>query len=91
MNAKNILLTHFSARYPKFPPEFGIVDPSTPSSPRSRSRSPPRPPVVAAAFDCSKFRIGDMWKLSMYMPAIEQCFHETKEEGEDEEVVASEW
>lgn len=81
MHARNILLTHFSARYPKFPPEFGVKD----------VRGAPGAPVVAAAFDCSKFRIGDMWKLSMYMPAIEQCFSETKEEGDEDEVINTDW
>lgn len=79
MNACNILLTHFSARYPKFPPEFVVKE--------HRGSAP----IVAVAFDCSRFRIGDMWKLSMYMPAIEQCFMETKEEEGEEEIVQASW
>lgn len=81
MNAQNILLTHFSARYPKMPP----VD-TRPPSPSGRSRGP----TVALAFDHAKIRIGDMWKLGIYFPAIERNFAEAAaEEGDDEQDTAT--
>ncbi|EIW77124.1 hypothetical protein CONPUDRAFT_139171 [Coniophora puteana RWD-64-598 SS2] len=70
MNARNTLLTHFSARYPKMPPSVLGHAAST--------------PVLALAFDHGTIRIGDMWKANAYLPAIEQSFVDTQaEEGED--------
>jgi hypothetical protein len=49
MNAKKILLTHFSARYPKMPPQFVDLDrtasPTTPTKPLTAlfRSSPPSP------------------------------------------------
>ncbi|KZT20914.1 hypothetical protein NEOLEDRAFT_1172230 [Neolentinus lepideus HHB14362 ss-1] len=71
MNAENILLTHFSARYPKMPPS--LTSEST-------------HPTIAVAFDHARIRIGDMWKLKAYLPAIEGSFEES--EDTDEEVLA---
>jgi len=70
MKAENILLTHFSARYPRTPPST-IIDPN---------EAP-----VGLAFDHASMRIGDIWKLNSYLPALEQSFVETKEEGEDDD------
>ncbi|KAG2355809.1 hypothetical protein BDR07DRAFT_1425171 [Suillus spraguei] len=73
MNAQNILLTHFSARYPKMPP--------------SVSERQAGDPVVALAFDHANIKIGDMWKMSAYARAIEQSFIDiTDIEGEEPEV-----
>jgi ribonuclease Z len=68
MNAENVLLTHFSARYPKMPPA-GIPMPSTNSGTS-------REPVLALAFDHASIAIGDMWKMNLYLPAIEQSFRD---------------
>jgi len=76
MNAENILLTHFSARYPKMPPS-GLASPAVNLQGREL--------VVALAFDHTNITIGDMWKLKFYMPAVEQSFKDTIEEGDDEE------
>ncbi|KAJ6561082.1 hypothetical protein DFH09DRAFT_1035940 [Mycena vulgaris] len=77
MNAQNVLLTHFSARYPRMPPAVGIARPS--SSPGARE------PVVALAFDHANLTIGSMWKLNMYLPVIQQTFADTSEEEDEEE------
>lgn len=65
MRAQNILLTHFSNRFPKTPQ---LVTESDPSS-----------PTIAVAFDNSPVRIGDMWKLAYYLPAIEQSFLDSED------------
>lgn len=70
MNAENVLLTHFSARYPKMPP-----------SAFSETSFP-----LAIALDFARMNISDLWKLNAYLPAIEHCFIETAEEDEAEEV-----
>jgi ribonuclease Z len=57
MNARNILLTHFLARYPKMPPSI--------------SEHQAGDPVVAFAFDHANIKIGDMWKMGAYARAIE--------------------
>ncbi|KAG6877546.1 hypothetical protein C0993_006239 [Termitomyces sp. T159_Od127] len=81
MRAEHILLTHFSARYPRMPP-----------SALQHPRNGDFRPIVALAFDHANFRIQDMWKTSYYLEALEQSFQETlAEEGdaEDEEAEAS--
>ena len=81
MNAKNLLLTHFSTRYPHMPAYL-----SRPGSPaRGRKSSGGEGPVVALALDHARVRVGDMWKLRAYLRAIEQSFHDTFEEGDEEE------
>jgi ribonuclease Z len=77
MKAETILLTHFSARYPKLP--SGTMAP--PSTGKQRGHNP----VIALAFDHANMRIGDMWKMGYYMPAIEQSFSDTVEEGDGEQ------
>ena len=72
MKAKNVLLTHFSARYPKMPP--GIV----------HGHDVQRGHILGLAFDQIRVTIGDMYKLNLYLPAIEQSFLDSKEEGDDE-------
>ena len=80
MNAKNLLLTHFSTRYPHMPTYL-----SRPGSPaRGQKSSSGEGPVVAPALDHARVRVGDMWKLRAYVRAIEQSFHDTFEEGDSE-------
>lgn len=75
MRAEHILLTHFSARYPRMPP-----------SALRRPRNGDFRPIVALAFDHANFKIKDMWKASYYLEALEQSFKETvAEEGDEEE------
>lgn len=75
MNAENILLTHFSARYPQMPPS---------SLPRALARGDSRrDPFLGLAFDNTDIKIGNVWKMNAYLQAIEQSFLETTEEGDD--------
>ncbi|KAI0341479.1 hypothetical protein BDW22DRAFT_1359055 [Trametopsis cervina] len=78
MRAKNILLTHFSARYPKLPPSAAPSD--------DRPDEADTKPVLALAFDLARIRIGDMYKLRAYLPAIEQCFSDLHGDDEATEV-----
>lgn len=82
MNAENILLTHFSARYPQMPPS-GVPQPWAGSGSA-------REPILALAFDNADVPIGDMWKMNFYLPAIEQSFVDTAEEGDDAETLNAE-
>jgi len=75
MNAENVLLTHFSARYPQMPPS-GIPTPSAHGDTSSE-------PILALAFDHANIAIGDMWKMNLYLPAIEQSFNDIAD-GEDD-------
>ncbi|PPQ65164.1 hypothetical protein CVT24_011027 [Panaeolus cyanescens] len=78
MKAKNVLLTHFSARHPKMPPS--VIEQE-----KLRSKDDP---VVAPAFDLTSLTIGTMWKMKHYLPALEMNFDDTKDqdEGADGEV-----
>ncbi|THH11460.1 hypothetical protein EW146_g8031, partial [Bondarzewia mesenterica] len=42
-------------------------------------------PIVSLALDHARVRLGDMWKMRVYLPAIEQSFWDTREEGDEEE------
>ncbi|KAG8949139.1 hypothetical protein FRC00_008236 [Tulasnella sp. 408] len=77
MNAKNILLTHFSQRYPKMPElqAPALADESL-TSPSEEPLAP-----VAIAFDCATLRLGSLWKMEKYMGAMAQTFE--KEPGDD--------
>ncbi|KAH7882444.1 hypothetical protein F5I97DRAFT_1961874 [Phlebopus sp. FC_14] len=70
MKARNVLLTHFSGRYPTMPP----------SAMRKRRNGDP---VVALAFDHANIKIGNMWKMNAYMKAIEQSFVDLVFDEED--------
>ncbi|TBU28507.1 hypothetical protein BD311DRAFT_722416 [Dichomitus squalens] len=65
MRAQKILLTHFSARYPGMPPRQGETSGG---------------PLIGLAFDYSRIRLGDMWKLNTYLPAIQHAFDDLGEE-----------
>jgi len=75
-NAKNVLLTHFGARYPKMPP-FVVAPPQ-------ENVIPSHEPVVALAFDLMEMNLDQMWKMNAYLPAIEQCFLDSSEEGDQD-------
>lgn len=60
MRARHLLLTHFSARYPKLPP----------LSTASASSDLPRP-VVATAFDLMTLRLDEFWKVERYRDAMD--------------------
>jgi ribonuclease Z len=82
MNAENILLTHFSARYPKMPPT-GVTKPN---QIEETSQKRLKEPIVALAFDHANFTIGNLWKINYYLPAVEQSFIDTAEEGDEDDV-----
>jgi ribonuclease Z len=78
MRAQNVLLTHFSSRYPTLPRYF--------ASPRVGDIS--HEPTIALAMDHACIRVGDVWKMATYLPAIEQSFKDITDEGDDEEETA---
>lgn len=81
MLAENILLTHFSARYPRAPPKFE----AQPGSPGRR------PSTLAFAFDHSVVPIGEMERLRVYLPAIKQNFGDLDDEDEVSIVAHTSW
>ncbi|KAM6497244.1 hypothetical protein JOM56_007717 [Amanita muscaria] len=92
MNAEHTLLTHFSARYPKMPPSSVLAGPDPGEDVTEGAGSRPytrrkRNPVVAVAFDHLNLTIGSMWKVMHYLPAVEQSFHDTVEDGDELEPV----
>ena len=78
MRAQNVLLTHFSSRYPTMPRYF--------ASPRKGGTD--HGPTIALAMDHACIRLGDLWKLATYIPAIEQSFRDIADEGDEEEEAA---
>ncbi|KAH9924163.1 uncharacterized protein B0H18DRAFT_437455 [Fomitopsis serialis] len=82
MQAENILLTHFSARYPRMPPTTSLPD-----SPRA---SPSPGPHLGLAFDQTRFTIGDMWKMKFYLRAIELNMGDVAQD-DDEDTMISSW
>jgi ribonuclease Z len=69
MKARNVLLTHFSARYPNIPPSV-------------ETGHTPGDPTVALAFDHANIKIGEMWKMNAYIKAIEQSFTDLEDEND---------
>ena len=71
MNAKNILLTHFSARYAKVPPDLigrrRLQQVTADSFNRERQ--------IIPAFDNLNLTIGDMWKIQFYLRSMVQAAH----------------
>jgi ribonuclease Z len=82
MNAEHVLLTHFSARYPNMP--LSVTKPPKQDSDRER-------PTVGLAFDHANIRLGGFWKLNMYLPAIQQSFHEIAEDEDEKSRLQVEW
>ena len=66
MNAQNILLTHFSARYPKMPPS-------------QKDTSGTNAPTIALALDHLRVPLHSLWKINMYLPAIEHAYADVVE------------
>ncbi|WVQ93116.1 hypothetical protein IAU59_000180 [Kwoniella sp. CBS 9459] len=77
MNARHILLNHFSQRYPKLP-KLPVPVPQEDGSTTSQ-------PVVSISFDFMSIRVGDMWKMAHYMEPMSMLFAEVEEEGEGED------
>ena len=78
MCAKNTLLTHFSARYPKMPPYILGARPD----PNSYAKEN----FLVTAVDHLNMTIGDMWKMQFYLEPVTRNFREIKEDtGSDSE------
>jgi ribonuclease Z len=75
MNAKHLLLTHFSARYFKLPPSAvqdsldDVIEENAASDQQSKHKM-----SIVMAFDHANMTIGNMWKMNVYMPAIEHNY-----------------
>jgi len=78
MRAQNVLLTHFSSRYPTMPRY--VASPETDDTDDQ--------PTVALAMDHACIRVGDLWKMTTYIPAIAQSFEDIADEGDEEEEAA---
>lgn len=64
MGAKKVLLTHFSARYPKIP--LGVSE--------YASKELANGLEVGVAFDHLHMPLGQFWKMRHYLPALETLF-----------------
>ncbi|KAH7054681.1 hypothetical protein BKA62DRAFT_601090, partial [Auriculariales sp. MPI-PUGE-AT-0066] len=85
MKAHNVLLTHFSSRYPKSMQGSCVQGIESASSDGNDTTvqhavSTSATPVVGLAFDLMTVSIGEMKKLNSYLPALEQCFAEVLEQ-----------
>ena len=76
MRAQNVLLTHFSSRYPTLPRYLASS---------TKGDGIDHQPTVALAMDHACLRLGDLWKMATYFPAIEQNFRDIRDEGDEEE------
>ncbi|KZV65463.1 Metallo-hydrolase/oxidoreductase [Peniophora sp. CONT] len=73
MNARHTILTHFSTRYPDMPSYLAEASVDNDG------------PNVALAFDHARMRVGDLWKMPLYLRAIEKSFQDTAEPEDEEE------
>jgi ribonuclease Z len=74
MKVKKLLLTHFSARYPKIP----VLN-------KSMARTNDQTgllvlPEVFIGFDFLHIRLGDFARAEKYLPTLESAFSELQEE-----------
>ncbi|KAL2916967.1 hypothetical protein HK105_203399 [Polyrhizophydium stewartii] len=76
MQAQNLLLTHFSQRYPKLP----NVD-AAPSD----GNNPAHLPTIGVAFDLMTVPMPEFWKLPHMVPALQALF--PKEEDDSDGIV----
>ncbi|GAA6036325.1 hypothetical protein JCM8097_001668 [Rhodosporidiobolus ruineniae] len=83
MEARHLLLTHFSARYPKLPPLSTYFS----SSSAETADATAHRPVVATAFDLMTLRLADFWKVERYRDAMDALlsWDEAEEDGEDKD------
>ena len=76
MRARNLLLTHFSQRYPKIP--IINMDDSTSGEADNDGTANGTPgehrPNVAIAFDLMRIRMASFRKLERYTPALQALF-----------------
>lgn len=81
MKARQLLLTHFSARYPKLPP---LTRPS--------SAAEVDEPIIAVAFDLASLRLDEFWKMAHYQEPMDLLFgwDEAEEDEATREVLVKE-
>lgn len=75
MRAQKVLLTHFSSRYSTMPHY----------SASSSKGDGEHHPTIALAMDHACIRVGNLWKMATYIPAIEQSFRDMSDEVNEEE------
>ncbi|GAA5821347.1 hypothetical protein JCM10212_000982 [Sporobolomyces blumeae] len=75
MRADHLLLTHFSARYPKVPP---VSAASTTGDTHEL--------VVATAFDLMSLKLSEFWKVERYRDAMDILLKTDEADGDDGEV-----
>lgn len=75
MKARNVLLTHFSQRYPAMP----VLD--------RESWSTERDVPVLVAFDFMRVRLGDFRRAREFLPALQKMYEAPEDVVGDEEVV----
>lgn len=76
MEAKKLILTHFSSRYPKLP-----VLGNNARDGKTRSDAVTSPEVFVA-FDFLHIRLGDMARAERYIPNLEVAFSEIQDDEE---------
>jgi hypothetical protein len=77
MGARNILLNHFSQRYPKLPKLNTFSNHNKPSTTGHQD--------ISISFDLMSVRLGEMWRMKYYHDAMELLFppeEEAEEEGD---------
>jgi len=84
MNAKNILLTHFSARYPKIPHYQVKSADGQITRGETVIGSDAGDCPVAVAFDHARMRVDSLWKMNFYLSALEQSYLNTVTEDAEE-------
>lgn len=84
MKAKATMLTHFSARYPRFPPGVHLSVPMR----RTAEDYKADDMKMVVAFDHMNLTMGDMWKMEFYNHAISQVFRDTYDQSVDEELIS---
>ncbi|KAF8956934.1 hypothetical protein BDZ97DRAFT_1848960 [Flammula alnicola] len=78
MKAKNLLLTHFSARYPKLPPYV-----TKELSSKADVTMYDQDTFIVPSFDHMNMTIGDMWKMQFYLLTLLRNFREALDEDEE--------
>ena len=71
MQAKTLMLTHFSQRYPKLP----VI---------SQEGHGKQKMKVALGFDMMRMKVGEIWRFEKFIPALRELY---KDEGEEEDAV----
>jgi ribonuclease Z len=74
MNAKNVLLTHFSQRHVRVP-EFVLRWEKMPAAERAKFEN------VGIAFDRMRVRVGDLWKVTRMYPLLEKMYFKDEMES----------